>query len=49
MEDRKNYYVDLGRARGILPKSEMIPGEVVKMGTSINVYIQKIEATSKGP
>ena len=49
MEDNKNYYVDLGRARGILPKSEMIPGEVVKMGSSIKVYIQKIEATTKGP
>ena len=49
MEDNKNYYVDLGRARGILPKSEMIPGEVVKMGNSIRVYISKIEATPKGP
>ena len=49
MEDNKNYYVDLGRTRGILPKSEMIPGETVKMGSSIKVYIEKIEATSKGP
>ncbi len=49
MEDEKNYYVDLGRARGILPKGEMIPGETVKMGNSIRVYIQKIEETPKGP
>lgn len=49
MEDEKNYYVDLGRARGILPKSEMIPGEVVKMGSSIRVYLQKVESTTKGP
>ena len=49
MEDNKNYYVDLGRTRGILPKSEMIPGETVKMGSSIKVYIEKIESTSKGP
>lgn len=49
MEDEKNYYVDLGRARGILPKSEMIPGEVVKMGASIRVYLQKITETPKGP
>ena len=27
----------------------MIPGEVVKMGSSIKVYISKIEATTKGP
>ena len=49
MEDSKNYYVDLGKSRGILPKSEMIPGEVVKMGTSIKVYITKVEETTKGP
>ena len=49
MEDARNYYVDLGRTRGILPKSEMIPDEVVKMGSSIKVYITKVEATTKGP
>ena len=49
MEDARNYYVDLGRARGILPKSEIIPGEQLKMGSSIRVYINKIESTTKGP
>ncbi len=49
MEDQRNYYVDLGKSRGILPKTEMIPGETVKMGTSIRVYITKIEETTKGP
>lgn len=49
MEDEKNYYVDLGRARGILPKSEMIPNEKVSMGTMIKVYLQKVEETPKGP
>ncbi len=49
MEDEKNYYVDLGKARGVLPKREMIPGEKVVMGNSIRVYLQKIEETPKGP
>ena len=49
MEDVKNYYVDLGKARGILPKSELIPGEKLTMGDSIKVYITKIESTPKGP
>jgi len=49
MEDYKNYYVDLGKARGILPKSELIPGEKLTMGDSIKVYITKIESTPKGP
>ena len=49
MEDARNYYIDLGRTRGILPKSEMIPGEEVKMGTSIKAYVTKVESTPKGP
>ena len=49
MEDAKNYYVDLGRTRGILPKNEIIPDEEIKMGSSIKVYLTKVEATTKGP
>ena len=49
MEDQRNYYVDFGRARGILPKSEMIPGETVKMGSQIKVYVTKVEAGTNGP
>ncbi len=49
MEDVKNYYIDLGKTRGILPKSEIIPDEKIEMGSSIKVYISKIESTPKGP
>lgn len=49
MEDARNYYVDLGKTRGVLPRTELIPGETLKMGTSIKVYITKIESTPKGP
>lgn len=49
MEDARNYYVELGRTRGILPKAEMIPGEEIKMGSSIRVYVTKVEANTKGP
>jgi len=49
MEDVRNYYIDLGRTQGILPKSETIPGEVIKMGSSIKVYISKVESGTKGP
>lgn len=47
-EDVKNYYVDLGRAHGILPKKEIIPGEELKMGSQIKVYVTKIETAQKG-
>ena len=49
MEDVRNYYINLGRTQGILPKTETIPGETIKMGSSIKVYISKVENNSKGP
>ena len=49
MEDVRNYYINLGRTQGILPKSETIPGETIKMGSNIKVYISKVENGSKGP
>jgi N utilization substance protein A len=48
-EDSQNYYIDLGRAHGILPVKELIPGEKIEMGSSIKVYVTKIEDTGKGP
>jgi len=49
MEDARNFYIDLGRTRGILPKSEIIPGEEIVMGSNIKVYITKVECNAKGP
>ena len=49
MEDERNYYINLGRTQGILPKSETIPGEEIKMGSNIKVYITKVDNNSKGP
>ena len=49
MEDVRNYYIDFGKTQGILPKTEIIPGETIKMGSSIRVYITKVENNSTGP
>lgn len=49
MEDERNYYIDLGKARGLLPKTEIIPGEEIVIGSNINVYITKIDSNNKGP
>lgn len=49
MEDQNNYYIDLGRTRGILPKNEIIPGEKIVMGSNIRVFITKIDSNNKGP
>lgn len=48
-EDHQNYYVDLGRMHGVLPKNELISGEELKMGSSIKVYVTKIDNTGKSP
>lgn len=48
MEDENNYYIDLGKTQGLLPKSECIPGEEIKMGSNIKVYISKVDINSKG-
>lgn len=49
MEDVRNYYIDLGRTQGILPKTEVIPDETIKMGSNIKVYVSKVENNPKGP
>src|SRR5574344_647531 len=49
MEDEMNYYVDLGKTQGILSKEEIIPGENIKMGSPIKVYITKVDTSGKGP
>lgn len=48
-EDQHNYFVDLGRCSGILPKDQIIPGEKLVMGTSVKVYVSKLEIGPKGP
>ena len=48
MEDENNYYINLGKTQGLLPKTEIIPGETIKMGSNIKVYISKVDINSKG-
>ena len=48
-EDQNNYFVDLGRSSGILPKDQIIPGEKLEMGASVKVYVSKLEIGPKGP
>lgn len=43
LEDSDNYFIDLGRTNGILPKKDIIPGEHIKMGSQIKVYVTKVD------
>ena len=48
LEDERNYYIDLGRTNGILPKTELIGNEKIEMGSNIKVYVTKVNSNSKG-
>ena len=47
LEDVDNYFIDLGRTNGILPKKECIPGEKIEMGKQIKVYVSKVDNSGK--
>ena len=47
LEDTDNYFIDLGRKNGILPKKDIIPGETIKMGSQIKVYVSKVDNNGK--
>ena len=47
LEDTDNYYIDLGRSNGILPKKDIIPGETIEMGSTIKVYVTKIDNSGR--
>ena len=48
LEDVDNYFINLGRSNGILPKKECIPGEKIEMGKQIKVYVTKVDGSGKG-
>lgn len=48
LEDVDNYFIDLGRSNGILPKKECIPGEKIEMGHQLKVYVSKVDNSGKG-
>jgi len=48
LEDVDNYFINLGRSNGILPKKECIPGETIEMGKQIKVYVSKVDNSGKG-
>ncbi len=41
--------VDLGKASGIIPVSEQVPGEYYGVGSRLKVYIKDIERDNRGP
>ena len=46
--DTKNIFVDIGTTKAILPLSEQIEGEEIKVGDKLKLYVAKVEKSSFG-
>ena len=46
--ERGNIIVDFGRATGVLPKNEQIPGEYYRTGQRLKAYLHLVEDTPRG-
>ena len=46
--ERGNLFIDMGRATGILPYEEQIPGERYRQGERVRAYLYRVEESPKG-
>jgi len=46
--ERGNIFIDMGRATGLLPYEEQIPGERFGQGERIRAYLYRVEESGKG-
>lgn len=46
--ERGNIFIDLGRATGIIPYDEQIPGERYRQGERIRAYLYEVEESPRG-
>ena len=47
--EKKNVYVELGKAEGVLLPSEHMPGEEYQINDRLKVYVVEVKKTNKGP
>lgn len=46
--ERGNVFIDMGRAVGMLPYEEQIPGEHFQQGERLRMYLMRVEETPRG-
>ncbi len=46
--ERGTIYLDLGRATGVLPYAEQIPGERFRQGERVRAYLYQVEESARG-
>ena len=49
MDNKQNYFVELGAGEAIMPPREQIPGERLLNGNRVKVYLKEVRKTPKGP
>ncbi|MBC7386839.1 MAG: transcription termination factor NusA [Cryobacterium sp.] len=47
--ERGNLIIDLGRTDAVLPRGEIIPGEIFKPGDRVQAFLEDVVTSSKGP
>ncbi|MES3005696.1 MAG: transcription termination factor NusA [Patescibacteria group bacterium] len=47
-QERGNVFIDMGRATGMLPYEEQIPGEHYRQGERLRMYLMRVEETPRG-
>ncbi|MBR4434875.1 MAG: transcription termination/antitermination protein NusA [Clostridia bacterium] len=47
--EKNGVYVELGKTDGIIPLTEVIPGETYNTNDRIKVYVLKVQSNAKGP
>ena len=47
--ERGNVIVESGRIEGVIPRDQLIPKEMLRVGDRVRAYVMKIDRTAKGP
>ncbi len=47
--ERGNLVIDLGKTDALLPRKEIIPGEIFKPGDRVQAYLEDVVLTTRGP
>ena len=49
VDEQRGAALQIGKGEAILPKNEQVPGEVLKEGSFVKVYIVEVTLTERGP
>ena len=47
--ERGNVIIESGRIEGLIPRDQLIPKEMLRVGDRVRAYVMKIDRTAKGP